>query len=67
VNGRKGKLLPSTMVTEQRRVLVVDDHRERREALCELLSTWGFEAEEADDGKHAYLQAERRRPRPWPA
>jgi len=41
------------MASPTERVLVVDDEVEEREALCELLSTWGFEAEAAEDGKHA--------------
>ena len=37
-----------------RRILIVDDHDDTREALAELLADEGFEVIEAGDGRQAY-------------
>ena len=41
------------MASPTKRVLVVDDEETEREALRELLATWGFKAEAVEDGKRA--------------
>ena len=38
------------MNTPSRRVLVVDDHVDSREALVQLLKVWGYEVDAAEDG-----------------
>lgn len=35
------------------RLLVVDDHRENRELLCQMLTDWGFEVSSAGNGEQA--------------
>ena len=45
---------------EERKVLVVDDDRAHRTMLRTLLRGWGYDAEEADDGKTAVESVERR-------
>ena len=44
------------------RVLVVDDDADSREALCAVLTTWGFEVDVAADGHHAVESALARAP-----
>jgi DNA-binding response OmpR family regulator len=43
-------------------VLLVDDNRDARETLAELLRLWGFEPETAADGQSAILAARAFRP-----
>lgn len=45
-----------------KRVLVVDDDREIRELLVELLSTEGYDVSAAGDGQRALAEARARRP-----
>jgi CheY-like chemotaxis protein len=45
-----------------KRVLVVDDDREIRELLVELLSTEGYEVSAVSDGRRALAEARARRP-----
>ena len=47
-------------MAEERKVLVVDDDRAHRTMLRTLLKGWGYDAEEADDGKTAVEFVERR-------
>ena len=47
-------------MAEEHKVLVVDDDRAHRTMLRTLLSGWGYDAEEADDGKTAVESVERR-------
>jgi CheY-like chemotaxis protein len=49
-------------VLEAKRVLVVDDDREIRELLAELLSTEGYEVSTAGDGHRALVEARAARP-----
>jgi DNA-binding NtrC family response regulator len=39
------------MASKERRILVADDDAAARAACCELISLWGFKAEEAEDGE----------------
>lgn len=48
--------------SKARRVLVVDDDREIRELLVDLLSTEGYEVSAAGDGQRALAEARARRP-----
>ena len=47
---------------EMRHVLIVDDDQDNREAMRELLRSWGYEAEVAVDGCEAITLALERRP-----
>ncbi len=47
-------------MAEERKVLVVDDDRAHRTMLRTLLKGWGYDADEADDGKTAVESVERR-------
>jgi len=44
--------MPTTEVSTERqtRILIIDDDRYVRMLLCDLLSTWGYEADAAADG-----------------
>ena len=46
----------------QKRALVVDDSPENLGSLCELLATWGYDADAADEGSRALLAVARQRP-----
>jgi len=48
-------------MTESRRVLVVDDNPDGLAALCELLGSWGYDVDAAEDGWHAF-EVSRRSP-----
>jgi len=50
------------LVGEAKRVLVVDDDRELREALVELLEGEGYHVSSAGDGRQALTKASARRP-----
>ena len=53
--------VPSTS-PRARRVLLVDDNRDSRESLAQLLRLWGYEAETAADGPAALVSARSLRP-----
>jgi DNA-binding NtrC family response regulator len=46
----------------KQRILIADDDDSARSALADLLSTWGFEVEQANDGKDALERAPAFRP-----
>jgi CheY-like chemotaxis protein len=48
----RDRAVPTADVTTERqpRILVIDDDRYVRLLLCDLLSTWGYEADVASDG-----------------
>ena len=48
----RDRATPTAEVTSERqlRILVIDDDRYVRMLLCDLLSTWGYEADVAADG-----------------
>lgn len=48
----RDRVMPTVDVTTERqlRILVIDDDRYVRLLLCDLLSTWGYEADVASDG-----------------
>lgn len=46
-----------TDMTEQKRVLVVEDLLDARKSLRLLLEKWGYAVEEADDGFHGVAEA----------
>jgi two-component system CheB/CheR fusion protein len=45
-----------------RRVLVVEDNPDSRQTLCLLLSLWGFQVEQAEDGEEGLRKALEWRP-----
>jgi CheY-like chemotaxis protein len=55
------EVVPSAS-TRARRVLLVDDNRDSRETLAELLRLWGYEVDSTADGPSAILAARAFRP-----
>jgi DNA-binding NtrC family response regulator len=45
-------------MADAKRVLVVEDHPRTRHAWAELIASWGYRVESAEDGKHAVELAE---------
>ena len=48
--------------SERRRVLVVDDNPDALAALCELVESWGYDVDAAEDGWHAFEMSRQHAP-----
>lgn len=54
--------IPQLMRMGPTKILIVEDHRDSREALAALFQAFGYEVSEATDGRQAILRVARERP-----
>jgi CheY-like chemotaxis protein len=50
--------IPQTIRMPQTKILIVEDHRDSREALCALFQAFGYEVVHATNGREAIARAE---------